>query len=235
MMTRPVSEFGSAFATRAAFAVFGLAACTSSSDAVPGEGSALVGGQPAASAQFPATVFLKDGCTAAKVAPKRLLTAAHCVFDSARRRVALTAGSRISVTTDPARGFLEYEVAGVHVSPSWTQACTQQYCGAAHVTARLDAADVAVIALAVDLPDVPAVPVVSAPLAPGDHVTLTGFGCTDGARVGSERRPVPLAFAEAEVVDAGRAVHEGSPLSAADLSQLRGNYLLTAEICRAPV
>ena len=63
----------------AAMAALGGAACAapdaSEADAEQGD-DALIGGKTASAGQFAATVYLKSGCTATKVAPKRLLTAA---------------------------------------------------------------------------------------------------------------------------------------------------------------
>src|SRR4029079_13662011 len=95
----------------AAMVALGGAACsspsdTSESDAARGD-DALVGGMAATGPQFPATVYLKSGCTATKVAPKRLLTAAHCVLDPATVSVRFPKGSKIQVARDPAKGFAE--------------------------------------------------------------------------------------------------------------------------------
>lgn len=186
---------------------------------------ALIGGHTSSAVQLPSTLYLESGCTAAKVGPKLLLTAAHCAFGATRRRVSI--GPRLRVTTDPAHGYTDLEVASVHVHPTWEQACTATYCSSSKVTARLDMADVAVIEVVVDLDDVPATPVTAAPLSVGDRVTLIGFGCTKGARVSDDRTSIVRADADAEIVAPESAVHEGSPIEASDVDRLRGNYLLT--------
>jgi secreted trypsin-like serine protease len=207
-------------------------ACASPSDASDADSSesndALVGGTKASLGQFPATVYLKSGCTATKVAPKRLLTAAHCVLDPATVSIRFRKGSKISVAHDPAKGFVDVEIADAHVHPTWLKACEDAYCAASSVTARLDAADVAVLELATDLDDVPIAPVAAAPLAAGERVTVLGYGCTVGVLVPDNRDALSLKYAETTLVPADRAVHEGSAVLASDVEEVAGNYSLTA-------
>lgn len=216
----------------AAMAALGGAACASPSDASDADAEqgddALVGGKAASATQFPATVYLKSGCTATKVAPKRLLTAAHCVLDPATVSIRFPKGSRIEVAHDPAKGYADVEVAAVDVHPTWLKACEDAYCAASSVTARLDAADVAVIELATDLDDVPVASVAAAPLAAGERVTVLGFGCTAGVLVPDARDAVSLKYAETRLVPAERAVHDGSAVLAGDVAQVAGIYSLTA-------
>ena len=63
----------------------------------------LVGGQPATDQQIPAVVKIKSpSCTATKIAPKRFLTAGHCVYNNRVGVKALypqyRAGSKIQIT-----------------------------------------------------------------------------------------------------------------------------------------
>ena len=213
-----------------ALATLGSAACASpAADEEADESTdALIGGRAASAGQFPSTVTLKGECTATKVAPKRLLTAAHCVLDPATVSIRYAAGSRISVAHDPAKGYLDVEVAAVHVHPAWMKACEDAYCAASAVTARLDAPDVAVIELATDLADVPSAAVDGAPLAAGDLVTVLGFGCTEGVLVPESRDAISLKYAETRLVPAERAVHEGSAVLASDVAQVAGIYSLTS-------
>jgi V8-like Glu-specific endopeptidase len=219
----------------AVMATLGSAACAAPSDADqanetdPGESDdALIGGRAASASQFPATVYLKGTCTATKVAPNRLLTAAHCVLDPATVSIRYPAGSRISVTSDPSKGYADVEVAAVHVHPTWMKACEDAYCAASAVTARLDAADVAVIELAAELPGVAVASVTASSLAPGERVTVLGFGCTAGVLVRDTRESVTLKYAQTRLVPADRAVHEGSAVLPADVAQVGGIYSLTA-------
>ncbi len=106
----------------AAMAALGGAACATplgedASDGVADQANdALIGGKAASASQFPATVYLKSGCTATKVAPKRLLTAAHCVLDPATVSIRFPKGSKIAVSHQPSKGFADVEVAAVDVN-----------------------------------------------------------------------------------------------------------------------
>jgi len=217
-----------------ALAMLGSAACAAPADAGADDADAaesndaLIGGRAARAGQFPATVTLKGECTATKVGPKLLLTAAHCVLDPATVSIRYPAGSHLSVAHDPSKGYADVEVAAVHVHPAWTKACEDAYCAASSVTARLDAPDVAVIELATDLAGVPSASIDTEALATGDRVTLLGFGCTAGVLVPDARESLTLKYAETRLVAAERAVHDGSAVLAADVPQVAGIYSLTS-------
>lgn len=214
----------------------GGAACAgpSEDDGQDGTRDALIGGQAAALARFPATVYIKGECTAAKVGPRRLLTAAHCVVDPATVNLRYKAGSKIALTREPAKGFADAEVAAVHVHPAWLKACADTFCGASAITSRLDAPDVAVIELVNDLVDVPVAFVDAAPLAIGDNVTVVGFGCTVGVLTADNRDKATLKSADTRLIASNRAVHEGSAVLTTDLGQVSGIYSMTAGPAAVP-
>lgn len=208
------------------------AACGSagSGETEPDEASgedALIGGAPATVAQFPSTLYLKKGCTAAKVAEKRLLTAAHCVIDGSTLDPRYGPDKPVELTREPAKGFTSHAVAKLHVHPKWVPACESAYCASSSVTATLDAADVAVIELADDLDGVPIAPIDTAPLATREKVTVLGFGCTNGVLAEDARTEVTLKFAETKILTPSRALHEGSPVEATQLGQVSGIYAMT--------
>lgn len=213
----------------ALFAVVGCTAPADAEDVAPAEAGegALIGGAPATLEQFPSTIYLKRGCTAAKVASRHLLTAAHCVLDSSTLDLRYGPGKPLELSREPAKGFAVVAVAKVHVNPAWMQACNEAYCASSQVTARLDAADVAVLELEADLAGIASTPVDTTPLAPGDRVTVIGFGCTDGALLEDKRETVTLKFAETKIIASSGALHEGSPLDAATLPQASGIYAMT--------
>ena len=187
----------------------------------------LIGGRPATLTRFPATLHIAAGCTAAKVAPKRILTAAHCVFDPNRLEPKYGPNKPIKLSRTPVQGHTEVAVVAVHVHPKWKSACAESYCAASAVTAKLDAPDVAVVELADDLTEVPSAPIDPAPLAPGDAVQVLGFGCTEGVHVADHRGEITLLFADADIAPAAAAIHEGSPVTRTDLPVYGGNYALT--------
>jgi secreted trypsin-like serine protease len=212
--------------TLAILALTMLAACAAPSgeDAAASDG-ALVGGAEVTPDAFPSTVYLEHGCTAVKVAPKLLLTAAHCLLASSGAEV-YPAGALVGIAREPAKGFTSVRVAAVHVEPHWRAGCDAEYCGGAGVVEHLDAPDVGVLELADDLADVPATSIDDRALAPGDRVVVLGFGCTQGARVRARETPV-LRFAETTIVETKTALHEGSPIDGEDLPRVAGIYALT--------
>jgi secreted trypsin-like serine protease len=187
----------------------------------------LIGGTRPDAGAFAATVYLEDGCTGAHVAPRRILTAAHCVVDPATVTVRYAAGTTVAL--GPAPGALSrITVVAVHVHPAWIEACARSFCATSAITARLDAPDVAVIELSADLADVAIAPVSGAALVPGARVTAVGFGCTSGVfdhdpRAGAS----PLAHGETEVVAPDAAAHDGSPIAPADIERVGGIYAMT--------
>jgi secreted trypsin-like serine protease len=227
-----VSLRSAPFLVLAFTAALGSAACGAPSDGVPADSDqvedALIGGKDGALAKFPSTVYLKGECTAAKIAPRRLLTAAHCVVDPATVSIRYKVGAKISVTREPAKGYAELVVAAINVHPAWLKACEASFCAASSITARLDAPDVALIDLATDLADVPVAAVDPVPLAAGDRVSVVGFGCTVGVLVPDVRDAATLKYALTRVVPAARAVHDGSAVLSGDLAQVAGIYSMTA-------
>jgi len=203
-------------------------ACGSAIDASDSSESALIGGDAeGAAVRAPSAVYLKRGCTAAKIAARRLLTAAHCVLDPSTLDLRYPAGSAIVLRERPREDWAERIVTAVHVHPAWVSACTEAYCAASVVTATVDAPDVAVIELAADV-DVPITPVDHEPLAEGARVTLVGYGCTRGVLAEDDRAAVDLRTADASLVAASRTVHDGSSVGSALVSQVDGLYPLTA-------
>jgi secreted trypsin-like serine protease len=189
---------------------------------------ALVGGNPAKPGQFPGVVHLEAGCTAAKIGPRLLLTAAHCVLDPAMLTLRYGEGAPVAIAVDPAKGYAPHDVAEVHVHPAWLAACEATYCGAAAVTARLDAPDVAIIELARPLSDVETAQIDPTPLRTGDRVKVLGYGCTEGVHVADAREVPELAWADARIVPPAAALHEGSPVDEGDVAVYAPLYAHTA-------
>lgn len=201
-------------------------------DAKADEAAALIGGEVVSAAQFPATVFMvQRRCTAAKVAPRTFLTAAHCVFDAMRRTPSLAKDDVLTFTRDPSTDPTgkTLKVAEVILSPEWKAACTAKPCISADITATLDAADVAVVKTTEDLPDVKVAAIEDKPLARGDRVIVLGYGCEAGVQAGrpklEERR---LKFAETSIVSPYRTAHRESPVKREGVASLAGSYAVTA-------
>jgi hypothetical protein len=211
------------------------AACGSSAPSESAD-SNLIGGEKASEGALPATLYLRSGCTAAKVGPSLILTAAHCVYDTAIRDVASTMapGSHLFVTNHvsaPAdqSAYLDLSITEVTIQPDWLAQCAQAFCADPGTQARLPMADVAVIEVApTDAWNaIPIAPVARAAVATGDAVTLLGFGCEDGARLDHARGPVALKSFVTAVVGIAAAHHDGSFLKPGDDASASADYFLT--------
>lgn len=194
-----------------------------------GTDAALIHGRVASPGQFPGTLFLRTGCTAAKIGPKAILTAAHCVYDASAAGVkrAYANGRTIELSQDPSAGFRQAVVAETRIHPAWVDACGRTYCAASAVTAELDAPDVAVILLERELDGVPTAAVDTTRLDPGDRVTVLGFGCEDGVLVPDDRTTKTLSYAETRIAAASRVAHEGSFVTSADTPRVDSLYAVT--------
>jgi secreted trypsin-like serine protease len=102
-----------------------LGAC-SDADVEATDDAELIGGRRALDSEFPATLLIKGSCTASKVGPQLILTAAHCITGM------YSVGSTLSVTTSRGTGrhapqegakFRDVTVESVSVEPHWAQLC----------------------------------------------------------------------------------------------------------------
>ena len=186
----------------------------------------IIGGKVVAS--MPGVVHLDDGCTAAKVGRRTLLTAAHCVVSLSTMDAKYDMTHPVRLAVNAAAGHVAHAVTATAVHPAFATKCAETLCSIAAVVAKVDAPDVALLAIADDLPEVAIVPISTVPLAVGEAVELVGYGCTAGVHVADDRAVTTLATAESVVVAPATAVHDGSPVADADLPVVSGNYALTA-------
>lgn len=217
----------------AALAVLACACAPARSSADDEHGAALIGGAEAAAGELPATIAiapvprlgvpdagsaapLPRTCTAARVGPKQILFAAHCVIDPATVDPLWKQGDELLWMRDATKGWQKATVDAVHVHPKWIERCNESYCAASDVTAKLDAPDVAVVDLAEELPDVAIAGVSDEPIAPGRAVVVTGFGCTHRVHESDDRTMATLKRAYAEVAEFSATVHAGSPIDASN-------------------
>lgn len=195
------------------------------------EAAALVNGEVASPAQFPATVFLvKQKCTAAKVAPNVLLTAAHCLFDAFGKTPSLAKSATIHYTRATKADAVgkPLVVTDVLIHPVWQAACEKTACISNEVTAKIDAPDLAIVKVETDLDDIRIALVEEKPLGRGDRVIVLGYGCEAGVMGArpkiDERR---LKFSETSIIAATRTAHEGSPITQPEIATVAGSYAVT--------
>lgn len=149
----------------------------------------LTGGAYATRGQFPSTLFFtnlpffKGYCTGAKVGPRHILTAGHCVYSFSRKAYYLRPGDAIAVTNNVSvdrTGTIgpTFKVKRVTAHPKWVQ------YGNAY--SEPVAADVAVIELETSLSAFTQASVYTGKVAPGTYVYMQGYGCENGLKGGSD-------------------------------------------------
>lgn len=181
------------------FSVASLVACTrgSTADATTSS-SDLIGGSEVADSDFPSTIELTvpgpgwSSCTAAKIGPRHILTAGHCIVYAtpndvtaklgAGAIVALTAKHGVIGDDDP---LMAYPVAQTLVHPTWL---------ATHGDLDDANADVAIVvlteaALTGGFAKIPIARVDAHPVVPGDELVVMGYGCETGVRVDDNANP----------------------------------------------
>lgn len=204
----------------------------------------LVGGERATSNMFPSTLLLETGCTAAKIGPRHILTAAHCVHDTKKNALmpSFRAGSALMVTAKKdvswnksmaANGFKRVVIEKTHMHPTWKQDAPMVDHGVV-IRAPNVPADVAVIVLtpasAKNIASIRAAKVDVTPLADGDAVTLQGYGCRKGLDVADNSARDVLKFAREKTQPATTLLHPGSYFASAEepgFVNTAGSYAVT--------
>ncbi|MGC4069390.1 MAG: trypsin-like serine protease [Polyangiaceae bacterium] len=171
-------------------AILGLVGCqseptTSAEEEIAQNEGALVGGHVATESEYPATVYI-GGCTGTKVGPQHFLTAAHCVNASM---------TSLTMTTDNnAQNAVNLPVLSVNIHPEYAN------CTACNGTDDFGMKpDVALVIVSQLTPNVPVATIDPNPVAVGDAVTLTGYGCENG--VGQPSGPARLKVGDTHSVD----------------------------------
>jgi hypothetical protein len=177
-----------------------------------GEAAAIMGGAPDTDARFAAVVLVLTGegfCTATKIGPQHLLTAAHCTLDTASSALhpPFTAGGRLHISNalhpQGSADLRPVRVRRTQIAPAFRaglkrlQAFKRERIAA--LRAQIDDPglvqrlrgrgadhhftarfpDAAVIELDTPTPAVPTLGIDLGPLAPDERVTLVGYGCAD--------------------------------------------------------
>lgn len=187
---------------RATFSIgpilFGLGGCTATEAEDGASKSDLVGGNVAAEDDLPGVVaMLADGsmhCSGAKVGPRHLLVAAHCVVDlragADKVRAEYAHGAKFEVAYSRATIAKRVEVSidEVFLHEQWVRNCAGKFACYGDQRAY-DSPDLALIVTSADFPEVPSAVIDIEPVAEGDRVTVLGYGCE--AADGQYQNPKP--------------------------------------------
>jgi hypothetical protein len=210
-------------------------------DSIASDEQALIGGLPAAADHFRSTVGIGDVCTAAKVAPRLFLTAAHCVAVPRPGRFEpvpedfppndgigekYLPGQPLLIhwgldADDPEQGVLT--IVGTSIHPSWWE------CPLCQQPTRQGSADIAVIEIAEDTPDIPEARIELNRVEPGAQVVKVGWGCEETTNVD----PTTLELGryktdDAAVIATSEIQHHNSPISDDQVAVIDGSYVVTA-------
>ena len=200
-------------------------------DRVGASDGALVGGHEAAAGEYPATVEIAGGCTAAKIGPRHFLLAAHCVHDTTANALsaAYVAGARMRVDAGALGGGgpgADVTIAATHIFPAWTAACVAP-CPV-NVLAATHPADVALIEVAEETPAIAEASLDPRPVADGNRVVLAGYGCEVGLYKAFGAPAPRLKVDETAAIGEDALLHPGSFVSAADVPAIGASFVVTA-------
>lgn len=207
--------------------------------------SNLIGGRAANATELPSTLLIKGNCTASKVGPRHILTAAHCVTGAhtdkfaAGKTIEITAAKAVgafapdaSEGSDASSPFQSVVIEKTEVQPAWRDKCATMKCLSVHISGRSDIADAAVIVTRDELVGIPEAAVDLSPVAPGDRVAVTGYGCEDAVGLRWNYANQRLKIAETQAVPFDRVVHPGSFIYPEDrdtglMTMMAGHYVIT--------
>lgn len=216
---------------------------TAGTEAIASGGEALIGGSPAAPDQFRSTVGIGDSCTAAKVAPRLFLTAAHCVAVGRPSRAmpppedfppnggisdGYLPGASVHLrwgldATDGAEAQLSIVNTSIH--PSWW---TCPLCQDP-IFSPGGGADVAVVEVAEDTPDIPEASIELGTIGIGTAVIKVGWGCEDRTNVdGNTVKLGRYKTAQASVIDVSEIRRFDGRMTDEQVAEVDAGYVITA-------
>lgn len=201
-------------AAAALMAGVGCAADTATEPVATGD-DALINGA-LAKGKFPATFFVLNGCTATRIAPRRFVTAAHCIEGNPSM---MSVGTGLWMNGEAVVNrrltLLEFggEIVNIAIDRSRIEACANGECLDSAAAEGRDTYDVAVVTLDRDIDSrVATADVDLLPVDAGTGVSAVGAGCENGvARADlydySRRK---LKYGQTSTVPTQSAFHRGS-------------------------
>jgi MYXO-CTERM domain-containing protein len=177
------------------------------------------------SAVLKSTLLLETGCTAAKVGPKVLVTAARCVVGSSKLVSGATVKFAVAAAAAPDAGSKApartFVVSDVKIHSSFGARCAGDACAIGKDAS--DAADVAVIVLEQDLETVPAIPIDLDAVGEADPLLVVASGCSSLAAKDGDGVHTSKTIA----VPAKAAAHEGGAYAKVATTKLAQSYVVT--------
>ncbi len=207
---------------RIALLLSAAAACTRGEGDLPDDGEGtqsetdeLIGGS-VMKKQYPATLTILGGCTATKIAPRRLITAAHCVEGNSSL---MAIGSQISLVNQAGRSSAPKQtqvvtIASIDIDSERLKQCSRGEC--LQIGAGGTTSDVAVITTKESLTSFPAsVSIDLTDVAAGVSSAVVGSGCetsvADARSFDYDLRR--LKFGVSPIVSVSNAYHANSQFS----------------------
>lgn len=210
----------SVFAVMSTGCIVGLlAACAADSKSTTeSTNSDLIGGRQALEGEFAGALLIRDDCSATKVGPRKILTAAHCIDTH------LSVGSTIDVTQSAATGAFAMKapawqavtITQVDIAPSWVEGCVGAACAGAHVVGEKAIDDVALVTVDQDIVG-EEVAVDLSPVKEGDAVIIAGYGCEESVGGAWDYKNQRLRVAETTALSFEASVHPGSYVTKEDI------------------
>lgn len=185
----------------AAVSVLALSACSGESRTQETSDDALVRGKLVPSGEMRAVLELGDDeesfCTAAKVGPRTILTAAHCVVVEPETRSAQCKGSatgdvpnaceitsrwsaptvRVRVRGPEGRRWVRLPIAHVYVPRVVLDACRTSNCFW-DMKGHRGVPDIAIVEVGDEIPTATTAAIDVRPVSPGTPIVVAGYGCT---------------------------------------------------------
>jgi hypothetical protein len=214
-----------------------VVACTSAgSDSEGPREDDLIGGAEATTGQFPTTLNIRGNCTVAKVGPRHILTAAHCVvteygvddplrYDFRPGSILMVSNravlNQVGTDDDSLAAYKKVVIKQTHVHPGYAELANT----AVPVVGFEVPPDVAIIELdeasADTIANLPEASIDLTPVKPGDPLVIMGYGCESGVEGAKDYAKSRLKFRNTAALGLDSQLHAGSSVYALDSERAR--------------